>query len=584
MARPRKNVTPSSAPSNPPTSNNNNKPGRPPKSANTDNSSNSNKAAAHPPPPPPDVHQDTSGGSPSTSSSLSDQPKQSQNQNQGQGHAQNQTQAQPPAFSQNPYTSPTSSDYTLQLCRHYNPPRDKNSEVLPQAKQMNQYSEAVLHKVLSMEKVPSLLMAMNGEWIVQHKEGKRIKLCNDVYLSVSRIERSEWDVTALELTISSSKRTATQLVRYVEQLHEEYMSHINNELGSKIYFFDQKEAQDYRGNPFEGTMNVKAQKKYDIVNAPKHLSFQQMPFHSNKTFDNLVGPEIDLISNRVQFFVHNREWYDAKGIPYQLGLLLSGESGTGKSSCIRAVANYTGRHVINVNFANIKTVTQLKDLFYSEEISVYRDNNSNESIKLKVPVNKRIYVLEEIDALGSTIIERRAREDYNSKTIQDEITLGDLLQVLDGNMETPGRMLIITSNHPGMLDEALIRPGRIDVIVRFGFASRDTIARMYHKLHDKQMSEDSVRRLPNDVLSPADAMEVMFRNFAREDMEDAVVTEMNARAETVQHERQNRMESIRRHMATMAERSARQATEEQEEEAAQQKEMQEMERMAPSGM
>jgi hypothetical protein len=448
---------------------------------------------------------------------------------------------------------------TLVVYRHYAPPRNKNGEVDAGAKRMNQLSESVLHKVLSMENVPSLLMAMNGEWIVP-QEGRRIKLCNDVYLSITRAERSDWDVTALELTLFSRKKTATQMRRYLQQLHEEYVSSLNDELGSNIYLFDQKESVDHRGNPFESTENVAMQKKYDILNAPKYLSFQQLPFHSNKTFENLCGPEIDLISSRVNFFVNNRDWYDRKGVPYQLGLLLSGESGTGKSSCIRAITNCTGRHVVNVNFSKIKTVTQLKRLFYSEDLNVYRDEDSNESVKLTIPVNKRIYVLEEIDALGSTVLERRALNSLlggesgkvsklaSGSGTHDEITLAHLLQIMDGNMETPGRILIVTSNHPELLDEAILRPGRIDVSVRFGFASRDTIAKMYAKLHDRSLSTYHVNALPDNVLSHADVMEVFLRNFDKEHKDNAVLEGLRERAESVVIERARRESASREHL------------------------------------
>ena len=35
--------------------------------------------------------------------------------------------------------------------------------------------------------------------------------------------------------------------------------------------------------------------------------------------------------------------------------------------------------------------------------------------------------------------------------------------MLDGVVDSPGRILIMTSNHPEKLDPALIRPGRVDI-------------------------------------------------------------------------------------------------------------------------
>ena len=48
------------------------------------------------------------------------------------------------------------------------------------------------------------------------------------------------------------------------------------------------------------------------------------------------------------------------------------------------------------------------------------------------------------------------------KNKDDKITLSFILNIID-EYETPGRILIITSNNYSSLDDALIRPGRIDM-------------------------------------------------------------------------------------------------------------------------
>ena len=47
--------------------------------------------------------------------------------------------------------------------------------------------------------------------------------------------------------------------------------------------------------------------------------------------------------------------------------------------------------------------------------------------------------------------------------------LQGLLNVLDGVVDTPGRIVVMTTNHPEALDAALIRPGRIDKKVYLGY-------------------------------------------------------------------------------------------------------------------
>jgi ATP-dependent 26S proteasome regulatory subunit len=51
----------------------------------------------------------------------------------------------------------------------------------------------------------------------------------------------------------------------------------------------------------------------------------------------------------------------------------------------------------------------------------------------------------------------------------DRLDLSGLLNVLDGVVDTPNRILVMTTNHPEKLDPALIRPGRIDKKLFLGY-------------------------------------------------------------------------------------------------------------------
>lgn len=44
-----------------------------------------------------------------------------------------------------------------------------------------------------------------------------------------------------------------------------------------------------------------------------------------------------------------------------------------------------------------------------------------------------------------------------------------LLNVLDGVVDTPGRIVVMTTNLINILDDALIRPGRIDKKILLGY-------------------------------------------------------------------------------------------------------------------
>ena len=52
---------------------------------------------------------------------------------------------------------------------------------------------------------------------------------------------------------------------------------------------------------------------------------------------------------------------------------------------------------------------------------------------------------------------------------EDKLDLAGLLNVLDGVVDSPNRIVIMTTNHPEKLDPALIRPGRINKQVLLGY-------------------------------------------------------------------------------------------------------------------
>lgn len=56
-----------------------------------------------------------------------------------------------------------------------------------------------------------------------------------------------------------------------------------------------------------------------------------------------------------------------------------------------------------------------------------------------------------------------------SQTADDKLDLAGLLNVLDGVVDCPGRIVVMTTNHPETLAPALIRPGRVNHKVHLGY-------------------------------------------------------------------------------------------------------------------
>ena len=276
-----------------------------------------------------------------------------------------------------------------------------------------------------------------------------------------------------------------------------------------LSFFQQKPAVLKPGTlPPHRNIDVDAQ-THKIQTASKTLLFDRTTFTSNKSFASLFGDGVRQVERRTRFFMGNKAWYDTHGVPYQLGMLFSGLPGCGKSSVIRAIANLTQRHIVNVNFANILTTSQFESLFFDDVLDT---SCGGKAQRLRIPISKRLYVVEEVDASGESVVCGRGQA-----LVDGQLSLRDILDVLDGNREAPGRMLIMTANRPEVLDAALTRPGRLDLTLRFGEVSQSMLGDMFESFFNKTAGME----LPGaGLLTPAEVNETFFQHVPDGDVSD----------------------------------------------------------------
>ena len=85
---------------------------------------------------------------------------------------------------------------------------------------------------------------------------------------------------------------------------------------------------------------------------------------------------------------------------------------------------------------------------------------------------------------------QKARSGHKSKktTTLESISLSGLLNAIDGVASHEGRVLIMTTNKPESLDEALIRPGRVDVQVAFMNASSTQASELFYRMYEASTS------------------------------------------------------------------------------------------------
>lgn len=347
---------------------------------------------------------------------------------------------------------------------------------------------------------------LNQNDVIEIVEDIFIKLKENKILG-GETDNNKSDIEQIVELFSYIKSTH-DLRDFLNKISHDYNIKIKNKLEDKLFYFNlhpQNAPKDLEG-------------KKDYLKLPNNCTFTMKMFQTNRKFSNLFGPEISVVKKRVDFFIKNKKWYDKKGIPYTLGLLLSGQAGSGKTSSIKCLANETHRHIINVNLNNDITKIQLENLFFNEMIMVL-NVSTGQNEKYFIPLDQRIYVLEDIDCQSELVMERELKEktDLPPHLIQTEkIDLSFLLNLLDGVLEIPGRIVVMTSNYPEKLDHALIRPGRIDVIADFKKCSRNTMIEIIEFFYDIELNEKdkkSISTLKDHIISPAELGKLMFENI-----------------------------------------------------------------------
>ena len=167
------------------------------------------------------------------------------------------------------------------------------------------------------------------------------------------------------------------------------------------------------------------------------------------------------IVDDIKDFIASADWYYDRGIPYRRGYLLYGPPGTGKSSFIQALAAHLDYDIAILNLSE-RGLT---------------DDRLNHL--LTVVPKRTLVLLEDVDAAFGN---RRTQTDADGYRGAN-VTFSGLLNALDGVASAEERILFLTTNHVERLDEALVRPGRVDMTVRLGEATQYQVEKLWDRFY-----------------------------------------------------------------------------------------------------
>jgi transitional endoplasmic reticulum ATPase len=151
------------------------------------------------------------------------------------------------------------------------------------------------------------------------------------------------------------------------------------------------------------------------------------------------------LQESVQWPLEYADAYEHAGLEPAKGVLLHGPPGTGKTLLAKAVANEA-----QSNFISIKG-PELFDKYVGESEKGVREVFSK--ARENAPT---VVFFDEIDAIAT----ERGRGVGDSSV--GERVVSQLLTELDGLEELEDVVVIATTNRPDLVDEALLRPGRLD--------------------------------------------------------------------------------------------------------------------------
>ena len=192
---------------------------------------------------------------------------------------------------------------------------------------------------------------------------------------------------------------------------------------------------------------------------------------------NIIKPNVSLSSwagspevleecKEVISYLDNKEMFKQIGAEMPKGILLEGPPGTGKTLLAKGIASETNSSFISISGS------EFVELFVGMGAARVRELFTN--ARNSKPC---VIFIDEIDAVG-----RQRGTGINMANDEREQTLNQILYEMDGFNNNDDILVLAATNRKDVLDQALLRPGRFDRIIRVPLPdkfSREKILEFY---------------------------------------------------------------------------------------------------------
>jgi chaperone BCS1 len=202
-----------------------------------------------------------------------------------------------------------------------------------------------------------------------------------------------------------------------------------------------------------------------------------------RPIDSVILPDgqVDRIVDDLKTFRAEEDSYDRLGIPWHRGYLFHGPPGTGKTSLAKALANHFAVDMYYMPLGSVSSDVSLMGAF--SRIS-----------------KGSILLLEDVDVF--TAMQNRHEDKAHGKD-ERTFSLSGLLNVLDGVMTPSGLVTIMTTNDIAAIDDAIMRPGRVDMLEKLDNLAEGQAENIFHSFYGRYPSEslNAEGRSPAEIVN-----------------------------------------------------------------------------------